>query len=89
MRDTKKRNCLPLSILEMISNILGDTNDGLTGSEIHKFLLESQIKDISEGEFLSKKKKTIQCFYKLPKRVSVFEPYPQIYPVDPFSIKVY
>jgi TIGR02391 family protein len=62
MRDTKKRNCLPLSILEMISNILGDTNDGLTGSEIHKFLLESQIKDISEGEFLSKKKRLYNAF---------------------------
>ena len=56
---------MPLSILEMISNILGDTNDGLTGSEIHKFLLESQIKDISEGEFLSKKKRLYNAFTKL------------------------
>lgn len=40
------RKCLPSNVLEMISNILGDTTDGLTGAEIHRFLLQANIDDI-------------------------------------------
>lgn len=43
---TTKRKCLPPNVLEMISNTLGDTNQGLTGSEIHHFLLQANIEDI-------------------------------------------
>lgn len=54
-----ERKCLDPNILEMISNILGDTNKGLTGSEIHWFLLQAKIEDISEkDEFLSKRKRS-------------------------------
>ena len=42
------RKCLPPGVLEMISNILGDTEKGLTGSEIHRFLLQANIEDMSE-----------------------------------------
>ncbi len=53
-----KRKCLPQGVLEMISNILGDTDKGLTGSQIHQFLLQCQIDDISANEtYLSKKKR--------------------------------
>lgn len=37
---------MPVNVLEMISNILGDTNQGLTGMEIHRFLLGAKIDDI-------------------------------------------
>ncbi|MEA4822372.1 MAG: TIGR02391 family protein [Erysipelotrichales bacterium] len=40
------RKCLTAAILEGISQILGDTENGLTGSQIHKFLLDSNIDDI-------------------------------------------
>lgn len=43
---TKLRKCLPPNVLEMISNTLGDTSQGLTGSEIHHFLLQANIEDI-------------------------------------------
>lgn len=43
---TKLRKCLPPNVLEMISNTLGDTNQGLTGAEIHHFLLQANIDDI-------------------------------------------
>jgi len=33
-------------VVECIANILGDTNDGLTGSEIHKCLIQSNIEDV-------------------------------------------
>ena len=34
------------SDLEALANVLGDTNDGLTGSEIHHLLLEAKIDDV-------------------------------------------
>lgn len=43
----KKRKCFSPGILENVSNILGDTNNGLTGSEIHRFLLQANIADIN------------------------------------------
>lgn len=52
------RNCLSPAILEEISNIIGDTDQGITGSEIHRFLLQSRIEDVSEHEeFLAKRKR--------------------------------
>lgn len=44
---TVLRKCFSANALEMISNILGDTEQGLTGSEIHNFLLQTKIEDIS------------------------------------------
>jgi uncharacterized protein (TIGR02391 family) len=41
-----KRKCLTQAVLENISKILGDTNSGLTGSEIQYLLDQSQIIDI-------------------------------------------
>lgn len=43
----EKRKCLSPGILEKISNILGDTGNGLTGSEIHRLLLQSSIEDVN------------------------------------------
>ena len=43
----KLRNCLNQGILERISKILGDTSDGLTGSEISYFLQQSAINDVA------------------------------------------
>ena len=39
------RRCLNQGIIERISKILGDTNDGLTGSEIAHFLQQCNIND--------------------------------------------
>ena len=43
---TKLRKCLPYNVIEMIAHILGDTSDGLTGTEIGLFLSQSQIEDL-------------------------------------------
>lgn len=43
------RKCLPPNVMEMIAMILGDTNNGLTGTEIHRLLLQSNIDDV-DGE---------------------------------------
>lgn len=40
------RKILPPNVLEMISNILGDTTEGLAGTEIHRFLKQANIDDI-------------------------------------------
>lgn len=42
-----KRKCFTQPILEGISKILGDTNSGLTGSEIQHLLVQSKITDTS------------------------------------------
>lgn len=44
------RKVLNVAVLELLSNIFGDTADGLTGTEIHRFLLQAGIADISENE---------------------------------------
>ena len=41
----EKRILTPI-VIEGIANVLGDTSEGLTGSEIHKLLLQSNIEDI-------------------------------------------
>lgn len=43
----EKRKCLSDSILTMVSDILGDTEKGLTGSEINHFLSLAKIEDIT------------------------------------------
>ena len=43
---TISRKCLPPNVIEMIAKALGDTYDGLTGTEIQRLLLQSNIKDI-------------------------------------------
>jgi uncharacterized protein (TIGR02391 family) len=54
---TELRKCFPANVLEMISNILGDTSQGLTGSEIHRLLLQANIEDTTqEGVMLAKRK---------------------------------
>ena len=54
---TVLRKCFPANVLEMISNILGDTDQGLTGSEIHRLLLQAKIEDTTqEGAMLAKRK---------------------------------
>lgn len=58
-----KRNPLNVGILEMLSNILGDTERGLIGSEIHRLLLQAKIDDISYKEtYLAKRKKLFNAF---------------------------
>lgn len=49
------RKCLPPNVMEMIAMILGDTNNGLTGTEIHRLLLQSNIDDV-DGENTKKKR---------------------------------
>ncbi len=54
---TRLRKCLPPNVLEMICNVIGDTLKGLTGSEIHRLLLQSNIEDTAkEGVMLAKRK---------------------------------
>lgn len=59
----EKRKVLNVAVLELLSNIFGDTADGLTGTEIHRFLLQAKIADISENEaFLAKRKRLFNAF---------------------------
>ena len=44
-----RRKCLNQGIIERISKELGDTYDGLTGTEIQYFLKLSDIQDVSPG----------------------------------------
>lgn len=57
---TTKWNCLTDVILEEVSKILGDTNYGLTGSEIGHLLAQSKIRDISPSQ--SKWKRLYEAF---------------------------
>lgn len=51
------------STLEMLANAIADIDPGITGSVIHKMLLQSQIEDISFNEqFLAKRKKLFNAF---------------------------
>ena len=54
------RKCLPHNVIEMIAHILGDTSDGLTGTEIGLFLSQSQIEDIDANN--SKWKRLFNAF---------------------------
>lgn len=51
------------STLEMLSTSISDIDPGITGSVIHRMLLQSQIEDISYNEqFLAKRKKLFNAF---------------------------
>lgn len=51
------------STLEMLANAIADIDPGITGSVIHKMLLQSQIEDISFNEqFLAKRKNLFNAF---------------------------
>ena len=65
----EKRRPLSVAVLELISNILGDTNNGLTGTEIHRFLLQAKIEDILEkGQFVSKRVRLFKAFVNFQDR---------------------
>lgn len=54
----KRRTNLSSDVIEMISDIIGDTNEGLTEKEIHRLLLQAGIEDISYNEqYMAKRKK--------------------------------
>ena len=57
---TSSRENLPANVVEMISNVLGDTNDGLTGGEIQRFLLQANIEDT--GPSMSKRHRLFYAF---------------------------
>jgi uncharacterized protein (TIGR02391 family) len=62
---TVLRKCFPSNVIEMISNILGDTDNGLTGSEIHRLLLQANIEDTTqEGVMLAKRKNLFNSLAK-------------------------
>lgn len=51
------------STLETLSEIIGETYDGLTGSKLHQYILQAQMEDISYNEaFLAKRKKLYNAF---------------------------
>lgn len=51
------------AVLENICNLLGDTNDGLTGTQIHDFLTQSNIEEVDcKGMMISKRKKLLMSF---------------------------
>lgn len=51
------------STLEMIANAIADIDSGITGSVIHRMLLQSQMEDVSYNEqFLAKRKKLFNAF---------------------------
>lgn len=53
-----------ISTLEILANTIADIDPNITGTVIHRILLQSQIEDVSYSEqFLAKRKKeTIKCF---------------------------
>lgn len=52
-----------VSTLEMLSEIIGDTNEGLTGTQLHQFTLQAQMEDVSYNEgMLAKRKKLYNAF---------------------------
>ena len=56
---------LKLSTLEILANTIADIDSNITGSVIHRILLQSQIDDVSYSEqFLAKRKKLFNAFEK-------------------------
>ena len=52
------RPCLKPGTIWSLSNIIGDTNSGLIGTNIHRLLLQVQIEDISKNvQGFSKRKR--------------------------------
>ncbi len=54
-----KIQCLPPNVLEMICEVLGATDDGLTGSEIHRLLLQAKIEDLTQPGVMVAKRKNL------------------------------
>ncbi len=51
------------STLETLCEIIGETDTGLTGTELHRFIIQAQMEDISYNEdFLAKRKKLYNAF---------------------------
>ena len=51
------------STLEMIADIIGATDTGLTGTELHRLILQSNMDDVSyNDQFLAKRKKLFNAF---------------------------
>lgn len=51
------------STLETLCEIIGDTSDGLTGTELHRLILQAQMDDVSYSDtFLAKRKKLYNAF---------------------------
>lgn len=56
---------LQLSTLEILASTIADIDPNITGTVIHRILLQSQIDDVSYSEqFLAKRKKLINAFEK-------------------------
>lgn len=63
INEMAKINSFKDSTLEMLANAIADIDPGITGSLIHRMLLQSQIEDISYNEqFLAKRKKLFNAF---------------------------
>lgn len=60
------------AVLENICNLLGDTNNGLTGTQIHDFLVQSNIEDVDcKGVMIAKRKKLLMAFQQFQKSSNV------------------
>ncbi|UZD37920.1 TIGR02391 family protein [Capnocytophaga ochracea] len=57
-----KRKCLSSNIIEMLSDIL--THEGLTGTEIERFLAQANISELEEDKKLSKRKRLFNALAK-------------------------
>lgn len=52
-----------VSTLEILSEIIGETNEGLTGTQLHQFIQQAQMEDVSYNEeMLAKRKKLYNAF---------------------------
>ena len=76
---TIRRKCLSANNLEMIAQILGDTNNGLTGTEIHRLLLQSNIEDVDANNTkwkrlfsaFAEKQNKLQCSNQILKFIAL------------------
>ena len=62
MTKPQPTKCLSPNILEMISNIIGDTNEGVTGTEIGRFLSQARINEKEEDKTITKRKRLFNAF---------------------------
>lgn len=56
------KKCLTPNVLEMISNIIGDTNEGLTGTEIGRLLGQACIDEKEEDKTITKRRRLFNAF---------------------------
>lgn len=62
--EAKKIKILSTSILEMISGIIGETNEGLTGTEIGRLLAQANISETEEDKIITKRKRLFNALAK-------------------------